>query len=301
MLSKLEELIDSFTFLIKNGEIEIYNEFSLQHELGIYLRNKIADSSYKVQFERNVSYFGINKGNLVKKEIDISIFNEDKSKKYAVELKYPRNGQYPESMFSFTKDIKFCEQLTQSGFNGAFAFTIVDDTGFYQGAFDEGIYKHFRNSHPLAGTIIKPTGLRNEIIPLNGKYSVTWKDIVDSYKYYTVVISKNESEDIINQLDTPIIKIEKKSVQSNLKTKNMEVNDIADYIRQTIRQAQHDNKETVEFISGNLHKELGLKNAMPTVCSAMYKVMNEYHGSEMFKPQEVKKFSSTIRIVYKIR
>lgn len=301
MLQKLKELIDSFTFLIKNNQIEIYNEFSLQHELGIYLRNNIDDSSYKVQFERNVSYFGINKGNLVKKEIDIAIFNEDKSKKYAIELKYPRNGQYPETMFAYVKDIKFCEQLTQSGFDGAIAFTVVDDSGFYQGTTEDGIYKHFRNGHPLTGTITKPTGLRNEIIPLDGEYYILWKDINDSYKYYTVEISKSESEEIINQIEIPIIKTERVIVRDNTETQNLGTNDIADYIRKAIKQAKYQNKETVEFISGDLHKELGLKNAMPTVCSAMYKVMKEYHGSELFKPEAVKKFSSTIRVVYKIK
>ena len=33
----------------------IYNEFSLQHELGFYLREEL--KSFKVEFERNVKFF----------------------------------------------------------------------------------------------------------------------------------------------------------------------------------------------------------------------------------------------------
>lgn len=50
----MKRVIGSFAERIGRGEIEIYNEFSLQHELGIYLRNAIAGK--QVQFERNVSF-----------------------------------------------------------------------------------------------------------------------------------------------------------------------------------------------------------------------------------------------------
>ena len=54
----MREIIDSFVTEIKSKTIEIYNEFSLQHELGFFLRNKIDNKM--VQFERNVIYFGLN-------------------------------------------------------------------------------------------------------------------------------------------------------------------------------------------------------------------------------------------------
>ena len=104
----LRQLVDDFFLFIQSKSIEIYNEFSLQHELGIFLREKLPD--YRIQFERNVSYFTPD-NKTIKKEIDIIIFNEDKSEKYAIELKCPLNGQYPEQMYSFVKDIKFMEEL----------------------------------------------------------------------------------------------------------------------------------------------------------------------------------------------
>lgn len=94
--------------LIRDNEFEIYNEFSLQHELGIYFRG-VLNKNYKVQFERNVSYFNISK--TIKKEMDIVIFNHDKSEKYYIELKYLINGQIPKQTFKICKDLKFLEQI----------------------------------------------------------------------------------------------------------------------------------------------------------------------------------------------
>ena len=74
----LKELIEQFFDIVESSGIEIYNEFSLQHELGIFLRNKLP--GYKIQFERNVSFF-TNDTDTIKKEIDIS------KKKFA-RLKY---------------------------------------------------------------------------------------------------------------------------------------------------------------------------------------------------------------------
>ena len=77
----LKELINNFWDYQKKNNIELYNEFSFQHELGIYLRNNLPN--YKIQFERNISYFFNNVKDTKKKEIDIVIFKDDFSEKYA--------------------------------------------------------------------------------------------------------------------------------------------------------------------------------------------------------------------------
>ena len=100
----------SFLSDVAKGKAEIYNEFSLQHEFGLYLRPTVG-TAFKVQFERPVSFFGLHRGSFVKKEIDISVFASDQSEKYAIELKYSRNGQHPEQMFKACQDIGFLEQL----------------------------------------------------------------------------------------------------------------------------------------------------------------------------------------------
>ena len=59
--------------MVERNQVEVYNEFSLQHELGVFLRNRL--DAYKVQFERNTKFFGIS--NTIKHEIDIVVFNDN--------------------------------------------------------------------------------------------------------------------------------------------------------------------------------------------------------------------------------
>ena len=175
-----------FARLVAQGQIEIYNEFSLQHELGLYLRSTI--QKVKVQFERNVSFFFSSTSHFVKKEIDISVFSTDDSINLcAVELKFPRNGQYPEQMFSFCRDIHFLEQLKEAGFKKAYFIVFADDKPFYHGKTD-GIYGFFRGGKKLSGRIEKPTGNRGDFIDVSGVYSVNWSAVVGNLKYAMVEV-----------------------------------------------------------------------------------------------------------------
>ena len=178
----IEKLLDEFMSCVESGDIEIYNEFSLQHELGLFLRERV--DGYKVQFERNTRYFDIS--DTIKHEIDIVVYNADK--KYAIELKFPVNGQYPEQMYSFVKDICFMEQLKQAGFNNTYCLTAVVDSKFYAGKKTDGIYSFFRGNAPLSGVISKPTGQREESVRLDGKYCIKWNTENKKYVYYVVSI-----------------------------------------------------------------------------------------------------------------
>ena len=174
------EVIENFVDTVRTRQVEIYNEFSLQHELGIFLRSQLVDQ--KVQFERNVSSF-FQTGEFIKKEIDISIISADNSRLgCAIELKFPRNRKCPEEMFSFCRDICFAEQLKQSGFERAFLVVFADDPLFYSGKGD-GIYGYFRQGKRLCGPIQKPTGKENETVTLNGSYRVQWTLVFNSLKY----------------------------------------------------------------------------------------------------------------------
>ena len=168
--------------LVENDKIEIYNEFSLQHELGIFLRNNLTE--YKVQFERNTKSFGIS--GTIKHEIDIVIYND--TEKYAIELKYPINGQYPEQMFSFVKDICFMEELKYNGFTKTFCLVMVNDKNFYSGKKADGIYAYFRESNIMTGEIVKPTGKKDESIMLKENYKIDWNGN-ERIKYYMIEIS----------------------------------------------------------------------------------------------------------------
>lgn len=175
-------LID-FMDLICLGNIEVYNEFSLQHELGIFLRAKVGNS-YKVQFERNVKYFNIT--NTIKHEIDLVIYCENE--RYAIELKYPRNGQVPEQMFSCLKDICFMEQLKNKGFKSTYCITLVDDKLFYSGDKQDEIYAYFRDDKIIRGLVTKPTGKKDTIVEICGTYKVNWKNCGDKKRYYIIEI-----------------------------------------------------------------------------------------------------------------
>lgn len=174
------EIINMFVDAIRQTRTEIHNEFSLQHELGVAIRSRLPNQ--QIQFERNVSFFFPTEI-LIKKEIDIAVFSPDKSAlHYAIELKFPRNGQYPEQMFSFCKDILFAEQLKACGFKRTFLIIFADDHLFYSGNGD-GIYGYFRKKKQLNGTIQKPTGKKDERISLKGSYQVQWSDISNNLKY----------------------------------------------------------------------------------------------------------------------
>ena len=157
------DLIRPFIASVAAGGVEIYNEFSLQHELGIFLRGAV--SGKKVQFERNVnSLFPVR--SFIKREIDIVVSGrEDGLLDWAIELKYPRNGQYPEQMFSFCRDVAFVEELKAAGFAHACLLIFAEDYPFFRGPTD-GIYGYFRGGRPLCGRVEKPTGAKE---PCSGR------------------------------------------------------------------------------------------------------------------------------------
>ena len=189
-MEALADLIAPFVDTVASRRTEIHNEFSLQHELGISLRDKLPDR--KVQFERNVSFFFPSNAEFTKREIDISIFSPDKNElSYAIELKYPRNGQYPEQMFSFCKDVAFAEELSAAGFCITGVVIFADDRLFYSGP-NDGIYSFFRSGRPLQGRIQKPTGSKDAETLVRGSYVVQWKPIVDSLKYAVIEVKRGD-------------------------------------------------------------------------------------------------------------
>ena len=113
--------------------ISVYNEASLQYELGRYIQDRIG-CDYVVQFERNINAFGLKGGKqYYKKESDIVIFAKQKSYEvepleslqkekdklskttelYFIEVKFPRKKAYLRRMWSLLEDIAFCDQLFQ--------------------------------------------------------------------------------------------------------------------------------------------------------------------------------------------
>ncbi|MBQ9682516.1 MAG: hypothetical protein IJV35_04525 [Neisseriaceae bacterium] len=213
LIDNFHDFIENFFNYVNENKIDIYNEFSLQHELGIFIREKFPQlPKYKVEFERNVSKFGFDKDKTQKKEIDIVISSHDEKEKYAIELKFPRNGQHPEQMYSFVKDIKFMEELQDNEnlkykeklcFTNTYVLTLVDDDLFYKQNDNnkKDIYKIFRNKPCcVSGKILKPTKNDKEKIYIELKKSYYFErkkidTIIDSEekecRYYCIDLSKN--------------------------------------------------------------------------------------------------------------
>ncbi|OLN23953.1 hypothetical protein BTO30_00550 [Domibacillus antri] len=186
----IQAQLGEFMDQVSSGNIEIYNEYSIQFELAIFLRANLP-IEYKIQLERNISYFGLDKENFLKKEMDIVVFNPDKKERHCIEIKNPTNGQFPEQMFSICKDIKFLEELVDAGFSDSYCLVVANNPLFYNNNGDEGIYRLFRKEKLLKGTIQKPTGKKDITYQLNNKYKIEWKDLSGTEKYFiTTVIGK---------------------------------------------------------------------------------------------------------------
>jgi len=125
-----EHILEDFVSKIAKGKTEIYNEASIQYELAIFLREVIPN--YKIQLERNIRYFDLNKKHFLKREIDIVLFNTTKTRKFAIEIKYPLS-EVPIQMYKFCEDIKFLEQLKESGFTDNFFLAITPQSHFWNG------------------------------------------------------------------------------------------------------------------------------------------------------------------------
>jgi hypothetical protein len=185
-MQTLSSVIPPFISAVAGEKLEVYNEFSLQHELGIFLRSSLPN--LKVQFERNVSFFFGDKSRFTKREIDFSAFSTiDESLAFAIELKYPRSGQHPEQMFSFCKDIAFAEELVAAGFPRSALMIFANDHLFYRGS-AEGIYGFFRGGRPIHGRIQKPKGKKDDEVTIQGSYGVEWHSISGALKFAMVEV-----------------------------------------------------------------------------------------------------------------
>ena len=200
---------------------KIYNEFSLQHELGNYLSNNGYEIFYEVNVKKilclNLDYYTSNhaclgdcknKNDWAKKEIDIVAIKRDNNgnikEKYAIELKFPQNGRYPEEMFDFIKDICFMEQVKECWNNSkTFCITLTNDKNFYSDGkkISDEPYKYFRteksdsichieNKEPIE----YPTNKKDKQKPIQiiGKYNIEWHKLDDNIRYYCLEMNNGE-------------------------------------------------------------------------------------------------------------
>ena len=85
--------------------------------------------------------------------------------------------------------------------------------------------------------------------------------------------------------------------QEKPKDGKMDTRTIKNYIQSLKDDARKNGDSTIILISGNIHKDLGLKNCMPMVCNAMRQCME---SNDIVLHTTPKGQSSTIKIEYKL-
>lgn len=188
----LERVIANFFNHIHDAQqYELYNEAGLQHELGFFLRSNL-DSTYSVQLERNIEVLGVDKSNFHKKEMDLYIFDADKSERYCIEIKFPRKGAFPRRMFQTFEDIYFLEQLRiDAGFKQVRCIFITDQSGFRNGRETNGFYRYFRKDYFIGQPQEEevPHFLKSEVqsILIKEKHEFVWNTFRDKFHYFVIV------------------------------------------------------------------------------------------------------------------
>ena len=210
-------LLEDFVADVSRGLISFHNEASLQMHLACFLKNKLMLTKYNVEVEVDINdAFKIEDYTTKcgKSKIDVVIFDgydiEHSSEKYAIELKYPRNKQYPEQMFKFIQDIAFMEEAQGAWlfgcvkpFDGSFCLTFADDSNFYQWPPKDRtrllIYNYFREPvQQIPHIVQEPCNSKNSKIPnqfiIEGHYPIKWLPVgntsTSTLKYYLINIQK---------------------------------------------------------------------------------------------------------------
>lgn len=203
----LKNLIEKFLkdTTVMNSD-RIYNEFSLQFELGFFLRDKLKNKGFKVQFERNVAFFNGNKKKFIKKEMDLVIFNNNKSEKYAIELKFPTNKTPSKRMPHFLEDVVFMENVKDKlDFERTYCLTLVPNdvvaTFLKRQKKDDGkIYEYFRGDFSNDSVVLAKKNIGKSCKKINQKFKITrefkpiqWRK-TDFCRYYLLVIPDSEEK-----------------------------------------------------------------------------------------------------------
>lgn len=158
------------------------SEFTLQFRICRFLQSM--DSNLIIELESNINRHSLK--DLTKKEIDIE-YQKNKNRYSCIELKYIRDlGSYNIGMFRFYEDIKFVEELIDSGkFQNGYCVLFTSIKELYtspnrklnpKNKENLILYESFRIDKQLSGTVSLKTGTLDNTISINGKYNLDWLD-----------------------------------------------------------------------------------------------------------------------------
>lgn len=153
----------------------LYNERSLQLELGVFLRSR----GFGVEFERPFRV-EFQTGSTRKPKRDLDIIAVKEGTTTAIELKVPLSGRVPETMYDFCTDVAFVESIVRMGAaDKGICLLVTNERQFWYGVNEVGIYSYFRGPDvTLGGMIQKPTGGRDTTVSLLGQYQLApaWRN-----------------------------------------------------------------------------------------------------------------------------
>lgn len=175
-----------------------YNECTLMCRFAAYLSAQLPD--YHVECGRNIEYFGLDKKDFYKRDIDIVIYKRDRegniTEKYAIEMKCPTESgrQTTQRMEEMLLDIAFKEQLLSSGdFDDAKCIVMTDVNKFGLFTATRGrkitgkckvMYDIFRDGKSVSGI---PLTKGKKSIEIKGPVQVTWLSVEGTdYRYYII-------------------------------------------------------------------------------------------------------------------
>ncbi len=116
------------------------------------------------------------------------------------------------------------------------------------------------------------------------------KDLLGGTKHLVNEISAKEN---FKEKIKP--KVKENNVQETAISGGVSTSDIKTFISEIIDRSRHDGLAYVDIVSGEIHKQMKLSSKMPSVCSAMYGLMEENDFILHTTPSGK---SSTIKIRY---
>lgn len=176
----MQSLISSFFVKAPDSCGPIYNERSLQLELGYYFRSNHA----QVEFERPFNVTPL-KGSTCRQKTNLDLLIGRSGRTTAIELKVPLNGRHPETLYDFCNDIAFVEGIVRGGLaDEGLCILMTNDRVFWNDSGRGSEIHHLfrRKGSLLTGAVKKPTGSADTTIVVSGLYSPAdkWSAVRDA-------------------------------------------------------------------------------------------------------------------------
>lgn len=174
-----------FDLYVNDAAIELYNEFSVYHEVGNHLQ-RLFTADFRINYMRPVQFFDIY-APTAKTFIDIAIFDEEVDRYHAIEVVFIKDEPHLEKMFEICTGIRFMEELVEYGWRESYVLLIAD---LPLERHPDGTHPHplFRGETVIEGEIQSPDERAQTILDIRGSYTIEWNALEDGFHYATIVV-----------------------------------------------------------------------------------------------------------------